>query len=86
MLGFFSHGFHLLDSLDLQYDSPTFVRHTHSMYLEILVQRYQTSHVLRQVPVTPIQVDVSSFISVSSDSPSKHSDHSFYLIPIQDLT
>ena len=56
------------------------------MYLEILVQRYQTSHVLRQVPVTPIQVDVSSFISVSSDSPSKHSDHSFYSIPIQDLT
>jgi len=60
--GFFLIGFHSLDSEDFQYDLSLFTSHTHEMYLHILVQRYQTSQVSRQVPVTPSQQPCSSFI------------------------
>lgn len=67
--GFFLIGFHSLDSEDFHYDLSLFTSHTHEMYLHILVQRYQTSQVSRQVPVTPSQQPCSSFISISSNSP-----------------
>ena len=51
----FPYGFHLLPALDIQYDLDSFTRDLHTMYLDILIQRYQASQVSRQVPVTPIQ-------------------------------
>ena len=38
----------------------------YSLYLDIFIQRYQASQVLRQVPVTPIQQHFSSCVSISS--------------------
>lgn len=40
------------------------------MYLDVFIQRYQTSQVLRQVPSTPVQQHFSSCIS----APSSNSD------------
>jgi len=36
------------------------------MYLHILIQRYQASQVLRQIPVTSMQQHFSSCVSISS--------------------
>lgn len=54
ILNDFSYGFPLLSSLNIQYDHASFVHDIHHMYLEILIQRYQASQVLQQVPATPI--------------------------------
>lgn len=62
----FSSGLHLLSSLNIEYDYASFVHDIHHMYLHILIQRYQTSQVLHQVPHTPIQHNFSSCVSVSS--------------------
>jgi len=62
----FPYCFHLLPSLDIQYDSDAFTRDVHSLYLDIRIQCYQASQVLRQVPVTPIQQHFSSCVSISS--------------------
>lgn len=62
------YGFHLLHSLNIQYDLPNFANDLHQMYLNILIQPYHTNQVLRQVPVTPVQQHFSSYISVSSNS------------------
>ena len=80
--GFSLIGFHSLDSEDFHYDLSLFTSHTHEMYLHILVQRYQTSQVSRQVPVTPSQQPCSSFISISSNSPCNSPTPSL----IQDVT
>lgn len=69
------YGFHLLLSLEIHYDITSFTRDVHHMYLHILIQRNQTSQVLRQVPTTPVQQFFSSCISVSST-------HSNYSSPI----
>ena len=61
----FPYGCHLLPSLDIQYDSDSSTRDVHSLYLDILIQRYQASQVLWQVPVTPIQQHFSSCVSIS---------------------
>ena len=61
--------FSLLSSLHINYDPLQFYKDLHQMYLDILLQRHQTSQVLQQVPSTPIQQHFSSLISVSSESP-----------------
>ena len=69
ILDHFPYGFHLLPALDIHYNLDSFARDIHFMYLDILIQRYQASHVSRQVAVTPIQRHFSSCISIST-SPS----------------
>ena len=75
ILDHFPYGFHLLLSLEIHYDITSFTRDVHHMYLHILIQHNQTSHVLRQVPTTPVQQFFSSCIFVSST-------HSNYSSPI----
>ena len=65
----YNYGFSLLSSLNIIYDPLQFFKDLHQMYLDILIQRHQTSQVLQQVPSTPIQQHFSSLISVSSESP-----------------
>lgn len=67
-VGFFRVFPYWLPFVGFHYDLSLFTSHTHEMYLHILVQRYQTSQVSRQVPVTPSQQPCSSFISISSNS------------------
>ena len=69
ILNDYPYGFSLLSSLNISYDPTQLSNDLHKMYLAILIQRHQTSQVLNQTPLTPIQQHVSSLVSVSSDSP-----------------
>ena len=64
----FPYGFHLLDSIEIQYSLTNFTHDAQHMFLDILLARHLATQVLHSTPLTPPQSPVSPQTILSSPS------------------